>query len=127
MSRHSLRPLPDQRHIYEVAIGWDRPMRTYFVIIFGTPESDDNERFDASGEPPGSDELLPLLWEGTAPGALATPAAAIALAEPFAQIPEGLAAQLEADRVHESSSVDGPVQRDWRDRLWPRPDPKGRP
>jgi hypothetical protein len=111
MSRHSLQPLPDQRHIYEIAIGWDRPMRTYFVIIFGTPERDDDERFDAGGEPPGSDELPPLLWEGTAPGALATPAAAIALAEPFAHIPKDLGAVLEADRVCESSSVDGPVQR----------------
>ncbi len=127
MSRHSLQPLPDQRHIYEVAIGWDRPMRTYFIIIFGSPESDDDERFDAGGELPGSDELLPLLWDGTAPEALATPAAAIALAAPFAHIPEGLGALLEADRIRESSSVDGPVQRTWLETIWPGSSSKGRP
>lgn len=126
MSRHSLQPLPDQRHIYEIAIGWDRPMRTYFVIIFGVPEIDEHERFGAVVVPPASDELLPLLWEGTSPGALATPAAAIALAAPFAQIPEDLEAVLEADRVRECSSVNGPVQRAWLETIWPAHSPKGR-
>jgi hypothetical protein len=126
MSRHSLQPRADQRHIYEIAIGWDRPLRTFFVIIFGTPE-DDDERLGRGGDAPESDELLPLLWEGTAPGALATPAAAIALAAPYAQIPDALEAQLEADRASESSSVEGPVQRAWLERIWPGASSKGRP
>lgn len=126
MSRHSLQPLADQRHIYEIAIGWDRPLRTFFVIIFGTPVEGYDERCGVSGEAPAPDELLPLLWVGTSPGALATPAAAIALAAPYAQIPHELEAQLEADRARESSSIDGPVQRAWLERIWPGASSKGR-
>lgn len=113
MSRHSLQPLPGRGAIYEVAIGWDRPLGTFFVIIFGTPDDDDSA-FDR-------DELTPLLWEGTAPGALSTPDAAIALASSYAVIPDGFAAQLAADR----SAANGPVQSAALATLWPKP--KGRP
>jgi hypothetical protein len=126
MSRHSLQPRADQRHIYEIAIGWDRSLRTFFVIIFGTPVDDDDECLGQGGGAP-SDELLPLLWAGTAPAALTTPAAAIALAAPYAQIPDTLEVLLEADRVREGSSVIGPVQRSWLQAIWPGRISKGRP
>lgn len=121
MSRHSLQPLPGLGAIYEVAIGWDRALSTFFVVVFGAP--------DDGGEPPGeggthAGELSPLLWEGTAPGALATPQAAIALAAPFAEVPRGLAAQLAADRQTEGSTVSGPAQSAALAALWPKP--KGR-
>jgi hypothetical protein len=117
MSRHSLQPLPGRGMIYEVAIGWDRPLGTFFVIIFGTPDDDDSA-FDR-------DELTPLLWEGTAPGALSTPDAAIALASSYAVIPDGLAAQLAADREADRSTANGPAQSAALAKLWPKP--KGRP
>ena len=117
MSRHSLQPLPGRGMIYEVAIGWDRPLGTFFVIIFGTPDDDDSA--------PGGDELTPLLWEGAAPGALITPEAAIAFAAPYALIPDGLAALLAADREVDGGSVDGPAQCSALAALWPKP--KGRP
>ncbi len=117
MSRHSLVPLPEHGAIYEIAIGWDRPLGSFFVIIFGTPDDDDSA--------PGGDELTPLLWEGAAPGALITPEAAIAFAAPYAVIPDGLAALLAADRQAEGGSVDRPAQRSALAPLWPKP--KGRP
>lgn len=117
MSRHSLQPLPGRGMIYEVAIGWDRPLGTFFVIIFGTPD-DGASAFDR-------DELTPLLWEGTAPGALSTPNAAIALASSYAVIPDGFAAQLAADRDADRSAANGPVQSAALATLWPKP--KGRP
>lgn len=116
MSRHGLQPLPGRGAIYEVAIGWDRPLNSFFVIIFGTP--------DDAGSACDRDELTPLLWEGTAPGALSTPAAAIALASPYAVIPGGLAAQLAADRKADRSTVNGPAQSAALATLWPKP--KGR-
>lgn len=115
MSRHSLQPLPGRGAIYEVAIGWDRPLATYFVIVFGTPETDDDEDFDQSDD--GS-ELLPIFWEGTAPGALATPEAAIALAAAYAVIPDGLAARLAADRAAARSTAGIAPQSADIARLW---------
>lgn len=117
MSRHSLQPLPGRGMIYEVAIGWDRPLGTFFVIIFGTPDDDDPAC--------DRDELTPLLWEGTAPGALSTPDAAIALASSYAVIPDGLAAHLAADREADRSTANGPAQSAALAKLWPKP--KGRP
>lgn len=113
MSRYSLVPLPERGAIYEVAIGWDRPLGTFFVIIFGTPDDDDSA-FDRA-------ELTPLLWQGTAPGALSTPDAAIALASSYAVIPDGLAAQLAADRDGDRSTGNGPPQSAAFAALWPKP------
>ena len=117
MSRHSLVPLPEHGAIYEIAIGWDRALGTFFVIVFGTFDDDDSA--------PGGDELTPLLWEGAAPGALITPEATIAFAAPYAVIPDGLAALLAADRQAEGGTVDRPAQRSALAALWPKP--KGRP
>lgn len=116
MSRHSLQPLPGRGSLYEIAIGWDRPLGTFFVIVFGAPDDE-----------PGNnavEELPPLLWEGTAPAALATPEATIALASPYAFIPEGLAAQLAADREAETTTVNKPLQSSALAAFWPKP--KGR-
>lgn len=117
MSRHSLVPLPGRGAIYEIAIGWDRPLGTFFVIVFGTPGSD--------GSASDRDELTPLLWEGTVPGALSTPDAAIALASSYAVIPDGLAAQLAADRDTDRSTATGTASSAVLAALWSKP--KGRP
>jgi len=102
MSRHSLQPLAGLGAVYEVAIGWDRALATYFVIVFGVPDDDGRGPCEAA-------ELLPLVWEGTAPGALPTPEAAVDLAAAYATIPEGLAAQLANDREAEPASVADPA------------------
>lgn len=37
MSRYSLKPLPERSDIFEVAVGWDPGLETFFVIVFGVP------------------------------------------------------------------------------------------
>jgi len=32
MSRYSLKPLPRRSDLYEVAVGWDPALETYFVV-----------------------------------------------------------------------------------------------
>jgi len=34
MSRYSLRPLPHRSDVFEVAVGWDAGLSTYFVTVF---------------------------------------------------------------------------------------------
>ncbi|CAH0356828.1 hypothetical protein [Sphingobium sp. CECT 9361] len=38
MSRYSLKPLPHRADLFEVAVGWDPGLSTYFAIVFGAPE-----------------------------------------------------------------------------------------
>ena len=42
MSRYSLKPLPHQDDLFEVALGWDPGLDTFFVTVFaasdGAPE-----------------------------------------------------------------------------------------
>lgn len=40
MSRYSLKPLPQHSEVFEVAVGWDGGLDTYFVIVFGVPDRD---------------------------------------------------------------------------------------
>lgn len=115
MSRHSLQPLPGRGTIYEVAIGWDRALATYFVIVFGVPD----DRYDEHGGA-ATDELVPLFWQGTNRCALASPEAAIDLAAAYATIPEGLAAQLRADRESKSATVTDPVRSRFLAKFWPK-------
>ena len=35
-----MRPLSEHSDIYEVAVGWDADLDTYFVIVFGMPDCD---------------------------------------------------------------------------------------
>ena len=53
----------------KVALGWDRPLDTFFVQIFRPDEDEEGE--DSA-----------FLWVGTAPGELSTAASAIAVARP---------------------------------------------
>ena len=89
MSRYSLKPLPEHSGIFEVAVGWDPGLDTFFVQVFGTPE--------AYGEPDVR------LWRGTTFQEISTVYTLLAVAEGFAEIPAGLMAQLEKDRTAESS------------------------
>lgn len=120
MSRHSLQPLGGFGAIYEIAIGWDRSLATYFVIVFGLPGERGDDHRGAIDH-----ELLPLLWKGTGRAELANPEAAIAIAAAYAAIPDGLAAQLANDREAESASVADPARTAFLARF--RPNKKGRP
>jgi hypothetical protein len=97
VSRHSLPPRPDKTGLFEIVVGWDRALQTYFVIVFGPP----------------ADEMLDpaiLLWRGRTVGDLATPFEALAITSCFADIPDGFAAQLEVDRLAGPDKRDGSAQ-----------------
>ncbi|UVO53727.1 hypothetical protein [Sphingomonas sp. SUN039] len=95
MSRHTLEPRPDQPRGTRITVGWDRPLATFFAQVLVT-------------EADGEDDVI--FWQGTAPGELATAAAALALLAPCAVVPEGLAATLETDRLKSLGTANGPAQ-----------------
>lgn len=84
MTRYSLRPLPELTHVYEVAVGWDQAMATYFVAIFGPP--------DEQGDP------TLLRWMGSTFGEAQHPQAAITYARRVAEVPYDLYRRLLRDR-----------------------------
>lgn len=99
MSRRSLVPNDAQPAGTVIAVGWDRPLRTFFAQVL---------RIDDDGE----DDVI--VWVGTACEELTTAAAAVAVVAPYADIPTDLAAQLETDRLKTLGSFDGGQQRDAR-------------
>lgn len=84
MSRYSLKPLPEYSDIFEVAVGWDPGLDTYFVQVFGTP--------DASSEP----EVR--LWRGTSVREIVAVQELLAIAGNYAEVPGALSARLTLDR-----------------------------
>jgi hypothetical protein len=52
-----------------------------------------------------------VVWVGSVPGELPTAAAALAVIAPYCEIPDGLAATLETDRLKTLAQKDGPAQR----------------
>lgn len=94
MSRHDF---PGTNGATSVAIGWDRPLDTFFVQVLGPhPELDGEE--------------TTFLWEGTAPGELRTAAEAIRIASAHAILPADLGATLETDRLKTVATRDGAAQ-----------------
>lgn len=96
MSRYSLKPLPHLPDLFEIAVGWDPGLDTYFVTVFGVP--------DAGGEP----EVRH--WHGSSPSEIASVEALLARANEYADVPAGLHARLEADRCanpHEAANILG--------------------
>lgn len=53
MSRYSLKPLPVHSDIFEVAVGWDPALGTFFVMVFGVPNvgGDPDLRYWQGGKP----------------------------------------------------------------------------
>lgn len=94
MSRHTF---AGKAGATSVALGWDRPLATFFVQVFGPDPEDHGEE-------------TTILWEGTVPGELPTAAAAIGLAAPYADLPETLGATLETDRLRTVATPDGQEQ-----------------
>lgn len=81
-----------------VAIGWDRPLATFFVQV--SLETVTGLIDDATVQ----------LWRGTSRGELPTAASAIAIAAPYADLPAAIGAILEMDRLRSLVEVDGPAQ-----------------
>ena len=105
MSRHLLEPLPDHPDVASIAIGWDRPLASFFVTVFGPRDAD------------GEDVIV--AWQGTAPDELPTAAAALDVAARYAVIPDGMGATLETDRLKTLATPDGSEQK--RTRRFLRP------
>lgn len=84
MSRHHLEPRPEAPNILRAAVGWDRPLQTFFAQVFTRAE-------------PGDEDGDIFLWVGTEPGELPTAEAALALLAPYVIIPDDLAGRLTAE------------------------------
>ncbi|RYY11418.1 MAG: hypothetical protein EON55_14320 [Alphaproteobacteria bacterium] len=93
MSRHTF---PGKAGVI-VAIGWDRPLATFYVQVSRPDREDEGERET-------------FVWEGTVRGELPTAAAAIAIATPHANLPDDLGSTLETDRMKTLGHSDGPAQ-----------------
>jgi hypothetical protein len=83
MSRY---PIDSHDPRYQVIVGWDDPMETYFAQVFDTTQDDD--------------DTACILWEGHALRAITTVEALYACLRPFATIPPAIIAQLRHDRTH---------------------------
>lgn len=95
MSRHELKPKPDQPSVIKAVIGWDRPLQTFFAQVFTPTEAEEGEA---------------TIWLGTEPGELASPEAAIAVVAPYAIIPDDLADRLQAEMQATVGIKDGAHQ-----------------
>lgn len=97
MSRYELSPKAGISGIAGVAVGWDRPLQTFFAQVIGESEGE-------------ADDGDLLVWVGTEPGELLTAQAAIDIVAPYARVPDDLAAQLTADMQASIGQKDGPAQ-----------------
>ena len=97
MSRYSLRPLAERADLFEIALGWDPGLVTYFVTVFGTP--------DRNREP----DIR--LWRGTSPAEIGAASEIVAIAAEYAEIPDGLTRQLDIDRLAGPHNPDRPVSK----------------
>jgi len=94
MSRHVF---PGHTGATSVAIGWDRPLNTFYVQVFRADPEDEGEETS-------------FIWKGVTPGELSTPAAAIEIARPWANLPDDIGRTLELDRLKTSATGDGVAQ-----------------
>ncbi len=81
MSRHQLSPL---NPAYEVAVGWDRPLRTFFAHVIDTSADE-------------ADDGRTVLWIRTDAGAVPDPAMDVQAVAPYAVIPAELEQTLRGD------------------------------
>jgi len=94
MSRHIV-PIKAGVDASQAIAGWDRPLRTYFVQVFRSDDDGEEEE---------------ILWEGAEPDQLKTPDEALRLLAPWCDIPDGLSATLQIDRMKTLANRDGPAQ-----------------
>lgn len=82
---------------YEITVGWDRPLQTFFAQVFAFPEGK-------------STASKPVLWTGLDLDQHPDPKAVLEAVSEYFPIPEGLAQTLEADRLATLHEKDGPAQ-----------------
>lgn len=84
MSRYSLKPLPQHSDIFEVAVGWDPGLGTFFVMVFGVA--------DAGRDPDVRH------WLGGQPRQIVTVEELQTEVSPYAELPMELVSQLRGDQ-----------------------------
>jgi hypothetical protein len=94
MSRYEF---PAKEGLTTLVIGWDRPLNTFFVQVYGPATA-------ANAEP------VEVEWQGTSPSELPTAAHALRVARTFADLPDDLGQTLETDRLGTLGIADGPAQ-----------------
>ena len=98
MSRHDFEHTdPETGATYEIAVGWDRPLQTFFAQVFIFPIGVST-----------ADE--PILFSGCDIGEHDAPESVLALLRDYFPIPDDLGAKLEADRDATRNQKDGPSQ-----------------
>ena len=104
MSRYELKPRAGNG-VGKVAVGWDRPLQTFFAQVF-TPTNEEPEEGEAT------------IWVGTEPGELPSPESALRVVEAYADVPETLATALAADMAASIGVRDGVHQAEAKKRLF---------
>jgi len=84
MSRYSLKPLPKHSDIFEVAVGWDAGLGTFFVIVFGVADADRDPDVRH--------------WSGGQPRQIVTVEELQAATLPYAELPMDLVTRLRGDQ-----------------------------
>lgn len=83
MCRYSLKPLPEHSDIFEVAVGWDPGLGTFFVVVFGAADA-------------GRDPVV-RHWRGGQPRQIVTLEELQAEVLPYAELPIEIVSQLTGD------------------------------
>lgn len=84
MSRYSLKPLPEHSDIFEVAVGWDPGLDTFFVVVFGVADA--------------GRETDVRQWRGGQPRQIVTVEELQAEVSPYAELPMELMSLLRDDQ-----------------------------
>ncbi|WP_022676950.1 hypothetical protein [Novosphingobium sp. B-7] len=84
MSRYSLKPLRQRSDLFEVAVGWDSGLGTFFVMVFGVADA-------------GRDPAV-RHWQGGQPGQIVTVEELRAAIAPYTELPAELEIRLRADQ-----------------------------
>ena len=85
-----MKPRPGRSDIFEVAVGWDAGLGTFFVLVFGFVDADRDPDV--------------LHWLGGQPRQIATVEELEAEVSPYAELPMELASRLANDQSHERAS-----------------------
>lgn len=94
MTRYCLKPLPEHTHIYEVSIGWDPSLATFFAAVFGQPDD--------------FDDPVILRAIGTSYKEIDHPATVITLARQLAEMPNDIFRTLSLDAKRHPGSQNPP-------------------
>lgn len=97
MSRYSLKPLPNCAELFEVAVGWNPGLDTFFITVFGT--------LGIQREPDVR------LWRGNTWRDLVVVQELVAIAVQYAEVPADLATKLEVDRIAAPHQLQQPINR----------------